>query len=250
MRGALSVAWGNSNKSPHRQRHYYAAHTLPLLYPLLFHQPQKKCLYAGVERQSPCRAAYRHLPEQQHGRAADALLPAMLWRGYCSLWRAVLASAAPDTRYSRLPPARLLASWHRNHADRAQAQSAVSCHAWLSPTPHTGHHAHRSAKDLCHTDAEGIDCAVWFLWRRRLSCHHQASLAQSRLCVRDRRQDLRCKNRRSGQRFLRRKFWKCRFKWDLRCRVQQSHGLCPQDFTACLFLGAITFWPACPAARG
>ena len=53
-------------------------HTLPLLYPLLFHQPQKKCLYAGVERQSPCRAAYRHLPEQQHGRAAAALLPRML----------------------------------------------------------------------------------------------------------------------------------------------------------------------------
>ena len=35
-------------------------------------------LYAGVERQSPCRAAYRHLPEQQHGRAAAALLPRML----------------------------------------------------------------------------------------------------------------------------------------------------------------------------
>ena len=36
----------------------------------------------------------------------------------------------------------------------------------------------------------------------------------------------------------------------VRCRVKQSHGLCPQDFTACVFLGIIAFRPAFPTARG
>ena len=54
-------------------------HTLYPYYTRFFsNNRKKKCLYAGAERQPPCRAAYRHLPEQQHGRTANALLPAML----------------------------------------------------------------------------------------------------------------------------------------------------------------------------